>query len=191
MKGMLMKNICIVVVLLVLSQPVISQEVEGVNIPDQAVLSNNAKVALNGAGVRTKFFFDIYIGALYTENKSSSSQQIFSQVGSKRVLMHFLYDDLAKEKITDAWTEGFKANNSEAEYQKLQTRLNYFNEFFSDMKKGEQVRMDYIPNNGTEVWVNDKLRGTIKGSDFNIALLKVWLGDEPADNSLKEAMLGK
>jgi hypothetical protein len=33
---------------------------------------------------------------------------------------------------------------------------------------------------------------TIDGADFNAALLDIWLGEEqPADKSLKEAMLGQ
>lgn len=30
----------------------------------------------------------------------------------------------------------------------------------------------------------------IPGDDFAVALLKIWLGRSPADNSLKTAMLG-
>jgi hypothetical protein len=33
--------------------------------------------------------------------------------------------------------------------------------------------------------------GTVQGEDFYRALLKVWLGDKPADKGLKKAWLGK
>jgi long-chain acyl-CoA synthetase len=33
-------------------------------------------------------------------------------------------------------------------------------------------------------------RGTIPGEEFNRALLRIWLGNQPADASLKKAMLG-
>jgi len=41
----------------------------------------------------------------------------------------------------------------------------------------------------TQVQINGELKGSIAGADFNRALLKVWLGDEPADTDLKQAML--
>ena len=33
-------------------------------------------------------------------------------------------------------------------------------------------------------------KGVIEGEDFNAALLDIWLGEEPADDDLKEEMLG-
>jgi len=167
-----------------------AKEISGVDIPDQATLSNNTQLKLNGVGVRTKFFFDIYIGALYVEKLSHSPQELISVKGSNRMLMHFLYDGVSKEKITSGWNDGFEDNNSSQQFDALKQSLQKFNSLFSDTKKGDVILLDYIPQTGTEVRINNELKGTIPGESFNQALRKVWLGDDPADSGLKEALLG-
>jgi len=59
------------------------------------------------------------------------------------------------------------------------------------MKKGDRIVIDYLPERGTQVTVKGNLKGVIPGEDFNQALLRVWLGDEPADKGLREGMLGE
>jgi len=53
------------------------------------------------------------------------------------------------------------------------------------------IYLDYIPGKGTQVTVKNVLKGTIPCFDFHQALMKVWLGEEPADWGLKEALLGE
>ena len=170
---------------------VFAKEIEGVNIPESITLSNNAALKLNGAGIRKKLFFKIYIGALYLQQNTQDPQIIVEDTGSSCILMHFLYDNLEKDKLTGAWSEGFENNNTPEQFKLLEGRLQQFNAMFGDAKKGDEIRLDYIPDKGTEVWFNDELRGTVEGMDFHSALLKVWLGKKPADEDLKKAMLGK
>lgn len=187
-----MRRIASLVVLLVLYLPIASpaKDIAGVSVPDSVTLPNNINLVLNGSGIRTKFFFDIYVGSLYLTAPTKDIQQVLSDTSSKRVSMHILYDDLAREKITSAWTEGFEDNNSDKQFMSLKARLERFNAFFPDLKKGDVIHMDYIPAMGTQVTVNNQVKGSIEGEDFNAALLKVWLGDSPADSDLKSAMMG-
>lgn len=150
----------------------------------------STKLILNGAGIRSKFIFDIYIGALYLEKKSHTPDDIVKLHGEKRISMHFLYKEVEKDKLTDGWNEGFKNNNDSATFAKLQSRLTRFNDLFVTVKKGDVINLNFIPTTGTAVVINNKTMGLIEGDDFFTALLKVWLGDEPADANLKEAMLG-
>lgn len=167
-----------------------AREIAGVNVPQQVQLGGQDLV-LNGAGIRTKFVFDIYVGALYLTGKATSTEQVLSMTGPKRVLMHFLYDEVDKQKLTDGWIEGFEENHSDAQFKALRPQLEAFNKLFVSVKRGDHIKLDYLPESGTRVTINDQLKGTIPGADFYPALLKVWLGDEPADDDLKEAMLGK
>jgi hypothetical protein len=73
----------------------------------------------------------------------------------------------------------------------LRPRLDKFNRLFKDLKEGDVVFMDYVPDMGTRLVINGQKMGTVKGRDINVALLKVWLGASPADSELKSAMLGK
>jgi hypothetical protein len=56
--------------------------------------------------------------------------------------------------------------------------------------KGDVILLDYLPGAGTRVTVRGDDKGTIAGVDFNRALLRIWLGEQPADSALKKAMLG-
>jgi hypothetical protein len=168
-----------------------AKEVAGINISESISLSGQSKkLSLNGAGIRAKFIFDIYVGSLYLEKKATTVNEIYTLPGQKRVGMHFLYDEVSKEKLVNGWNDGFENNHTSEELLKLKTRISQFNDLFITVKEGDIINLDFIPNKGTSVIINNKTMGLIKGDDFFIAVLKIWLGDEPADSDLKEAMLG-
>ncbi|MGD8566456.1 MAG: chalcone isomerase family protein, partial [Gammaproteobacteria bacterium] len=142
---------------------VFGKDIEGVSVPENITLDNGAVLSLNGAGLRTKFFFDIYVGALYLPAAMHDVQQIIDDPGPKRVGMYILYDALSKEKITSGWTEGFEDNNSGEQLSSLRQRLDKFNRLFKDLKEGDVVFMDYVPDMGTRLVINGQKMGTVKG----------------------------
>jgi hypothetical protein len=160
-------------------------------IPDTVRLaSTDRDLLLNGGGIRKKFFMDIYIGALYLPSKTGNAQAILSDTGPASIRMHFLYKEVSKEKIVDGWHDGLSANLSPQEYTSLQPQLEQFDSLFRSMQRGDVISIDYIPGTGTEVRINNEWRGVIPGNDFYRALLKIWLGNEPVSDSLKQGMLG-
>jgi len=165
-------------------------EIEGVTLPDTIQLQGKT-LQLNGAGIRTKFFFDIYVGGLYLEQHVSSARAVFDDRGVKRVTMNFLYGKVDKEKLTDGWQEGFEKNQSHQQMQALGKRLGQFNALFTDARRGDAVVFDFLTDGTTHVSINGKEKGVISGADFQQALLAVWLGKKPADSDLKDAMLGQ
>ena len=173
------------------SLPLHAKEIAGVTIPETVSLSEQStRLTLNGAGIRTKFIFDIYIGSLYLEKKAHSAEEIYKLHGEKRISMHFLYDEVDKEKLVKGWNAGFKNNLSEKELAKFKSQINQFNNLFVTVKKGDVINLNFTPTTGTQVVINSKIKGLVEGDDFFIAILKIWLGQEPADADLKEAMLG-
>jgi len=173
------------------SGSVAARQLDEVTMPDSVTLdTTDVKLQLNGMGYRTKFIFDIYVGALYTESKVDSRDAAQALKGPKRIVMHMVYDEVSHEKMADAWNEGFEENNSDDQLEKLKPRLKTFIGYFPDLKAGDVVLLDYIPASGTHVTINGNEKGVISGADFYTALLDVWLGDEPADGDLKDAMLG-
>ena len=168
-----------------------AREVAGVKLKEQiTVEAIDDVLKLNGAGIRTKFFFKIYVGALYLTEKQTSAKVILEGSKANRIAMHFLYDEVEKEKLVDAWLEGFEDNVTSDVFSALKDRLDKFNQMFSDMHKGDLVLLDYIPQKGTRVMIKGDVKGVIEGADFNRALLSVWLGKEPVTEELKDAMLG-
>ena len=169
-----------------------ARQLDDVTLPDSVTIEGtDVKLQLNGMGYRTKFVFDIYVGALYTESKVDSRDAVQALNGPKRVVMHMIHDEVEKEKITNGWNDGFEENSSDEQLAKLQTRLKTFNSYFPDLKKNDVILFDYIPATGTRVTINGEEKGVIDGADFYTALLDVWLGEEPADDDLKDAMLGE
>ena len=167
-------------------------QLDDVTLPDSVTLQgSDVPLQLNGLGYRTKFVFNIYVGALYTESKVDSRDAVQALKGPKRIVMHMVYDEVSHDKMADAWNDGFEDNNSDEQVEKLQARLKIFIDYFPDLKKDDIVLLDYIPATGTHVSIAGAEKGVIEGADFYSALLDVWLGEEPADEDLKESMLGQ
>ena len=168
-----------------------AREFHDMQFADKVVIPGTQQtLQLNGIGYRSKFFFKIYIGALYTVTRAKTPEEVLSQTGPKRLLMHFLYSEVSREKLVDAWNEGFEENTPAGDLAKLRERIDQFNAMFPALHSGDEVVLDYIPGKGTVVTIKGEIKGVIKGEDFNHALLNIWLGDEPADSDLKDALLG-
>jgi Chalcone isomerase-like len=177
--------------LILTSFPALAVIISGVEIPDTLTLANGGPaLVLNGAGVRKKLFFDIYIGALYLPEKTHDARAILASAAPASVVMHFLYKEVSREKITDAWTDGLAANLTATEIQALQPQLDKFNALFRTMHKGETIQISYLPDSGTEIRINGEWRGIVNGEDFFHSLLGIWLGAHPVSDSLKQDMLG-
>lgn len=174
--------------LVLFALPLWAAEIEGVAVADSVEVAGKS-LKLNGAGIRTKFFFDIYIGALYLPQAATSAEQALSAPGPKRMTMIFLYDEVSREKLVNGWIEGFEKNQSEEAMAKLKGRLDQFNAMFADGRKGDRFIFDFLQDGSTVVTLKGKRSGIIEGGDFQRALLEVWLGNKPADKDLKSAML--
>ncbi len=168
-------------------------EVEGVKVPDRARLSDaGPELALNGAGVRTRFFFRVYVGALYLAQKSTAARAVIDDPGAKRMALHMLRE-LSAEQFVSALEDGLKNNHAAAELARLEPRIKQLRTIFDAVKTakpGDVIYIDYLPGAGTRITVNGAVRGVIAGEDFNRALLRIWLGDDPADGDLKKGLLG-
>lgn len=161
-------------------------------IPDSYLIPGSETVlVLNGAGIRKKFFMDIYIGALYLPAATPDAAAILSDEGPASILMHFLHKEVSKEKINAGWRDGLADNTSGEQLAKLEQRLKKFSSLFRTVVKGDDIRIDYLPGDGTQVRINGEWRGAVEGNDFFRALLSVWLGSAPASKDLKRAMLGE
>jgi len=181
--------ICAIFVLIFGVQSVAAREIAGVAVPESVTLKNKALV-LNGAGIRKKLFMKIYVCALYLTAKRTAASEILADPEAKRIVMSFLYKEVGVERQVEGWNKGFRDNNSGEELKGLQDRINLFNSLFTTVRKGDVIRFDYLPEEGTQVWINDTLNGTVPGEDFFVALLKIWLGPKPAEANLKDALLG-
>jgi hypothetical protein len=188
-----MKNWLLALVLSVSTAAAGAVEVHGVAFPDKAKVGDS-EVALNGAGVRARFFFKVYAAGLYLPAKKGSTEEVLAEKGAKHLHIVTLMD-LTAPQFADALVEGLHKNLSEAELAPLQARIEQFRSAILALKsapKGAAIDIDWLPGTGTRLSFNGEKRGEdIAGEDFYRALLRIWLGDHPAESGLKEALLGR
>lgn len=165
-------------------------EVAGVKI-DETARVGGSDLVLNGAGLRSKLFFKVYVGALYVGHKASTPAAIYDSPQPRRMLLRMLRD-MESEALHSALDEGLRNNLTAAELAAMQApaaQLGVVMKSIGKVREGDTVVIDFTAD-GLAVSLNNQNRGTVAGADFARALLRVWLGDKPADASLKKALLG-
>ena len=165
----------------------IAVEVAGVKLPD-SIEAGGKTLKLNGAGLRKKVVFKVYVAGLYLENPTHDASAAVSSDETKSMRLHVLRT-LDAGKITEAITEGFE-RNSKTQMGGLKARLDRFNSMFPNVAEGDEIVMSYFPGKGTVVTAKGTEKGTIEGKDFADALFAVWLGPNPVQEDLKKALLG-
>ena len=170
-------------------------ELAGVKVDDKVKLSaSGPDLVLNGAGLRTRYKFKVYVAALYLPEKKPSAAEVIALKGPKRVQL-WLMRDVEADQMSTALIEGLNANLSPAELEKSKAQIQQLNATLvalRELKEGDVMTFDLLPGAGTRISVNGRLLGTpIAGDDFHVALLKIWLGDNPVQADLKKALLGQ
>lgn len=186
-----MKKI-LLMLLVLLSSQVGAREIADVKLDNELMLGSH-QVVLSGSGLRTKFFIKVYVASLYLGKKESEVESILIDAGAKRMSFHLLRDVSGKQ-VLDGINEAILPNNSEEEMKVLEARLYKFSGFFKsvpEIKEGEVVNLDYLPELGTVVTINNVEKGRIEGADFYRAMLKIWIGKRPVQASLKKSILGE
>ena len=166
--------------------PVSAKDVEGTQIPD-TVTQDGKTLRLIGAGVRSKWMFNVYVGALYAEKPTFNAANLIKSEQLKAMNLHLLRD-VGKDKIIESIREGFE-KNSKAQMPALKDRLDQLAAAVPDLKKGDVLSLTYIPGKGVVVGGVAK-ETVIPGKDFGDALFSCWLGPDPADSDLKRKLLG-
>jgi len=178
-----------ILLLMALALPLSAAEVAGVKIEDKASVAG-ADLALKGAGLRKRFFLDVYAMGLYVADRKADP---IAQGGAKRVAIHMLRD-VDAATFAKALVDGMRPNHDAVTMQLLEPRIVQLNAIMSEMKeakKGMAIALDWIPGAGTQVTIEGKPAGKpIEGEDFYRALLRIWVGDKPVQDDLKKALLG-
>ncbi|RME24697.1 MAG: hypothetical protein D6798_10625 [Deltaproteobacteria bacterium] len=176
----------ILMLALLLSRPASAGELAGVTLPDTATVGGQTLV-LNGMGLREKYFVDVYVGGLYLPSRTTSGETAIAEPGPKRIVMHFIYKTVTRDQMAETFEEGIaKVEGGEA----LAPRMQKLEGLLTDVHKGDEVVLDYIPGTGTVLSINGTTKGTIEGEDFMRAIWSIYVGPNPANQKLKKGMLG-
>jgi hypothetical protein len=182
--GLLMAFACV--------QGAIAADVNGVKFDETAKVAGKDLV-LNGAGMRTRFIIKVYAAGLYLTEKKNTVADIAKLEGPRRLTL-VMVRDVSSDEFGQAFMNGINSNLGEAEKSKFVGQISKFGEMFGaipGLKKGDVLHLDWIPGSGTVTELNGKKIGeVVPDLGFYNAVLRIWIGDKPADSSLKPALLG-
>jgi hypothetical protein len=174
-----------------LAAPAWSGELAGVTLPEQTIVGESTLV-LNGMGLREATWLKIkaYVAGLYLEARSSDADAILRAELPKRIVFVFVRS-VGRKRIIKEWDECLKANVGE-DFAVLEDRVATLHTWMPDaVKKGDEMRLTYLPGKGVVVEIKGEDRGTIPGPDFARALFAIWLGARPPNQGLKSGLLGR
>ena len=148
---------------------------------------------LNGAGLRKIVFFKVYAGGLNVSEPTTDATKVFSDEKARRVRLGLLRD-VDGADFVEALEEGLNANltpEKKAAIEKEVATLKTVMQTIGDVVEGDLIDFDYVPEKGTVILRNGKpVAEPIPGKALYDAVLAIWLGDKPIDDTLKTGMLG-
>ncbi len=168
-------------------------ELEGVQLADR-VQAGKAELQLNGLGLRTRFVFNVYVAGLYLPEKTQNADAAIAMRGPKRMTLVMLRD-VDADTFGEALLMSLRNNVAPEELAVLKPQVDDLMgriAAIGETRKGDVIELDYSANPGTLMKVNGVPQGRpIPGEAFFRALLRTWLGERPAQEDLKRALLGQ
>ena len=176
-----------------LLQTAAAAEISGVKF-DETVKLAGKELKLNGVGMRTKFIVKVYAAGLYLPEKKNTVADILKIDGPRRLTL-VMMRDVSADDFSQSFMTGLNNNIDKAEKSRYLTHISKFGEMFSatgGLKKNDVLHIDWIPDTGTQCELNGKKIGeALPDINYYNAVLKIFLGDKPADSALKPALLGE
>jgi len=197
-QGKIMKLFKHIVVTLALS---ISINVGAKTVDDveiyEAKSFNDKTLIEQGAGVRSKFFIDLYVASFFNEEKvnnkavrATDSQEVLNSQNLSAIRLNIISGLITSEKMLDSIEQGFDLA-TDGDSQEIDVYIAEFISIFDQpIKKQDQFTFISEPGVGVHVLKNNQRLTSINNDAFRQALLSIWLGTSPVDNELKREMLG-
>ena len=167
-----------------------AREIEGVKVPE--ILNQiDILLLLNGAGAESRyFFFDVYVSALYLQDRSQDAEKIIRDNMAEAVRIHIVSWLFDEDDLIDAILDGLD-NATGGNIQPIQSQIERFIEVMNEeVETDDYFDFVYLPESGLNIFKNGTFKAAIKGLNFKRAFFAIWLGVDPVNEDLKEAMLG-
>jgi len=152
------------------------------------------RLQLNGAGTRYRAIFKVYDMGLYTTKKVTNAAELLALPGPKRLQFTALRE-LPGTDLGRLFLKGMNDNSPKDRVQRHALASTRLIEVFSGRSKmlpGESFAMEFVPGKGTTFYILGKAQGEPVGDDeFFQMVLKIWVGESPADHLLRDALLGQ
>lgn len=187
---MIKKVLAVIAIILMTAGVCQATEIAGVKLSDSLEFGQ-AKLMLNGAGVRTKYLLKLYVGCLYLKEKSQDAKYATEADESMAIRLHIISSMVTSERMEETVREGF-VNSMNGNTAPLQDKIEKFISIWKEkIKIGDTYDLVYVPGKGTKVYKNGKFYLVTEGLPFKQALFGIWFCNKPAQKSLKKEMLGQ
>lgn len=185
-----MKNLLTTALLLFTVGAFAQVEINGVKLTPTLKVGDNT-LTLNGGGIRKKFGFSIYVGALYLPAKSKDGNAIAKADEAQSMRIAITSGMVTSSKFIESTKEGFQKSTG-GKTAPIQAKIDRFLKLFTqnEIVDGDVYDLTYLPAEGVKVFRNGKQLDVVQGLDFKTALFGIWLGSNPADEKLKTGLLG-
>lgn len=183
------KILALVTALVAFSLPASAVTVNDVDVPD-SITANEQTLVLNGAGLRKKAWFKLYVGSLFTQEKTSNAKDVVDGAIPAAIRLNITSSMITSEKLAEALSEGFSLA-TDGDTSAIDNSIKAFvaGTFTEDVKEGDQFTLVSVPGKGAYSYKNGKEMTKIQDDAFRKALMSVWLGEQPTDEKLKKAMI--
>lgn len=180
-----------------LSTPAWALDVAGVSYAAHK-RSGASTLVLNGAGVRKLANVDLYTAALYLQNKHATPGAVLADKGAKQLTVTLLRDVTGRE-MADLLSRGLVDNSSNDALAGLMPEIMGLGTLIAErgqLKSGDSFQIDWSATAGTTITVRQQGEKApsvevFAKPDLIGAMMRIWLGERPADTTLKSALLGQ
>lgn len=168
-----------------------TKEIRGVDVPT-TLQAGETELVLNGGERRRRWMMQLYIGALYLDEPTDDIEQILDMDTAKAVTMHITSGMINRDRLVGSIEDGFEAA-LDGDMAPVQEQVDMLIAAFDEeVEDGDLVELIYVPGDGVRIKHNGSEVGHVEGDEtFTKALFNIWLGDNPAQEALKQGMLGR
>lgn len=174
------------------AMPAQAVDINGTKIEDTATVAGK-NLVLNGAGIRYKVV-KVYVVGLYLTEKKGDTAGVLAVPGPKRFKIVALRE-MSSDEFGQALLTGINKNLDKDEKTKFVNQFVKLGDLFTEIdavRKGDIITGDFNPATGTTFAINGKQVGSVLPDPaFYSAILRIWLGSNPADPTLKPLLLGE
>ena len=191
---LVLRSFCLWVLLCAMGTAWAQTKYYGHEFPNQVTLDAQT-LRLNGVGGRSVpvIFMRVFATALYLPEGAKDEASVLAMADAKRIQIRMNYGVAGKE-FKKALIRGIEKNHSPEQQAALAPRTSAFAaiiDSFGKVKSGDVIDMDFLPTKGLVVSVNGQAKGEpIAGADFYAAVLRIFIGNRPAEKDMKERLLG-
>lgn len=127
--------------------------------------------------------FHLYDAALYQSDPGSPLAD-----DTPRCLEICYRREFTAAQLTEA-AEALLARQGATRSATVEQGVQAIHEAYLGVDEGDRYRLCYLPENGTELALNEQSLVNVPGAEFAAAYFGIWLGDAPISDDLRQQLL--